>query len=107
MGSRIIQKLLKIATVEEVDIAIEELKDHLFEMIPDRYGNYVVQKMLKAGNYEQRKKLLSCLLSEEKVCKLKDLIKTKAGTHSLQALLDFLSDEDINKIYEEVINKNL
>ena len=107
MGSRIIQKLLNKATACEVDCAIGELRNYVFEMIPDRYGNYVVQKLFKVSNLEQRNVLLGSLLEEKRLPLLKELIKTKAGTHSLQSLLDFLSDEDISKIYTKMLEENL
>ena len=95
MGSRIIQKLLAKANESEVDATIQELKKNMFDMIPDRYGNYVVQKLFKISNFEQRNLLLASLLEEKRLPFLKELIKTKAGTHSLQSLLDFLQNSDI------------
>lgn len=62
-------------------------------MVPDRYGNYVVQKMFKIATQQQKQSMLSHLFPH-----LCGLLKTKAGTHSLQALLDFLTIESLLNI---------
>lgn len=49
MGSRIIQKLLTTASFEEVDQLIMELLPNIPEIVTDKYGNYVVQKIFKVA----------------------------------------------------------
>ena len=59
-------------------------------MILDRYGNYVFQKMFKIANDNQRKVCLKKLQPD-----IMDLLKSKEGTHSIQALIDNLDNEEI------------
>ena len=46
------------------------------------------------------------MLEAKKLPIWKGLIITKAGTHSLQFLIDLLPAEDINKIYSNVVENN-
>lgn len=50
MGSRILQKLLCKASSEEVDSFIHEIYQRINEVIVDKYGNYVIQKLFKISS---------------------------------------------------------
>lgn len=45
MGSRIIQKLLSKARQEEISKVFQELKPYFNQLVEDKYGNYVLQKI--------------------------------------------------------------
>lgn len=65
-----------------------ELKPIFKEMILDRYGNYVFQKIFKMATKLQKKKCLKSLQPY-----LIELLVSKEGTHCIQTLVDCLEAE--------------
>ena len=60
-GSRFIQQKLETATLEELNVALDEVLPRILTLITDVFGNYVVQKFLDHGALEHRLKLAGML----------------------------------------------
>ena len=95
MGSRILQKLLKKASFQEIKEMCEELKPEFPKMILDSYGNYVIQKIFSCSPSHFRSTLLGWLEKD-----LMKLLMTKTGTHTLQAIVQLLDVGSRQKVYE-------
>lgn len=102
MGSRILQKLLKKASPQEIKEMCEELKPEFPHMILDSYGNYVVQKIFACSPSHLRSNLLSWLEKD-----LIQLLMTKTGTHSLQAIVQLLDVASRQKVYELIAGQEM
>merc|ERR1712034_141775 len=65
-GSNVLEKCLQNATHEESKAIVEKVvenEEKLKNIISDKYGNYVVQKMLKTLPYEQRVEFSQILMN--------------------------------------------
>jgi DNA-directed RNA polymerase len=64
-GSNVLERCLQTADQEEskkILKSIVESQTQLQKIIKDKYGNYVIQKMLKILPYEQRNELTTILI---------------------------------------------
>ncbi|XP_031478866.1 putative pumilio homolog 8, chloroplastic [Nymphaea colorata] len=53
-GGRFLQSKCKYGSPEELQMIFMEIKDHVFELMCDGYGNYLVQALLEACDGRQR-----------------------------------------------------
>ncbi|KAF3794277.1 Pumilio-like protein 12 [Nymphaea thermarum] len=53
-GGRFLQSKCKYGSAEELQMIFMEIKDHVFELMCDGYGNYLVQALLEACDGRQR-----------------------------------------------------
>ena len=110
-GSKSIQKKIEEKSIEFTTKLYEQIKNNLFEIINDQYGNYVMQKFVEHCD----KKIISSMLKKLSYNLNPDNIFYKLeknylyeisinpyGTRALQKMLDNLSssmsEEDINII---------
>lgn len=56
-GSRFIQQKLKVASLEEKQMAFEQILPETFRLCTDVFGNYAIQKFFEYGTYQQQQAL--------------------------------------------------
>jgi len=89
-GCRFLQKQLEDDS-KNVGVILNELYDHLTELMTDPFGNYLFTKLVECCDQEQRNKLLLRILPE-----LSNSAFDMYGTQSMQKIMPFLSDEQID-----------
>ena len=69
-------------------------------MILDPYGNYVIQKIFACSSPNLRRSLLSWLEKD-----FIEILMSKTGTHTLQAIVQLLDAGNRQKIYDLIMGK--
>jgi hypothetical protein len=98
-GSRTVQRLLSMATPNEIDLLVEMMTGKLDRLAVDGYGNYVFQKLLQSCSLEHRIAALTSLINH-----LPSILQTKTGTHAMQSLLLTASCIDELELYLQGIS---
>lgn len=62
-GCRFLQNTMSLFAKEEVEMVFLEVLDHIFELMIDPFGNYVVQKLIEVCSEEQRTQIIFRLVS--------------------------------------------
>ena len=101
-GSKSIQKKIEEKSNDFISKLYEQIKNNIFEIINDQYGNYVIQKLAEFCD----KKILSSMLAKLSFNNEKNYLYETSinpyGTRGLQKILENLStsmtEEDINII---------
>ncbi|CAN6482465.1 unnamed protein product [Victoria cruziana] len=57
-GRQFLESKCKEGSPEELETIVSEIKDHLYELVFDAFGNYLVDSILDACNARQRKEIL-------------------------------------------------
>jgi len=92
-GCRFLQKKLDDKNANNTKIILNELFDHLAELMTDPFGNYLFSKLMEHCDSQQREKVI------EKI--LPDMMQTAFdmyGTQSLQKMMPFLTESQINSV---------
>jgi len=92
-GCRFLQKKLDEKNPDNTKIILNELFDHLVELMTDPFGNYLFSKLMEHCDVQQREKVI------EKI--LPDIMSTAFdmyGTQSLQKMIPCLSESQTNSI---------
>jgi len=82
VGSRYLQRQLRKAEPEFVNLVVRELLPSLPELMCDTYGNYLCQQLAQAAGHELRQQMLERLAPS-----IFRVASDRKGTHALQALL--------------------
>jgi len=95
-ASNVVEKAIIVSTPDERTPLLEAIVGHpldvnppLFTMMRDRYGNYIVQRLLELGHESQKKVLLRRLKDQVHVLK-----KFTYGKHIIQAMSEKALDPD-------------
>ncbi len=99
--SRQFQNFLNEANTKQVDLIIENLYLELPDLITHEYANYMVQKLFSVCNYTQRLKVMQRLHED-----IANIVRNKQGTHTIQALLKFFTNDEEYKLMCESIKEN-
>lgn len=94
-GCRFLQKKLDENNPLNTRIILNELQNHLVELMTDPFGNYLFSKLMEHCDSPQREQILQKILT--------DLLPTAFdmyGTQSMQKMMPFLTEGQI----EQVIN---
>lgn len=92
-GCRFLQKKLDDKNANNVKIILNELFDHLVELMTDPFGNYLFSKLMEHCDPPQREKVISKILPE-----LMTTAFDMYGTQSLQKMMPFLTESQINAV---------
>ena len=60
-GCRVIQRILEHCTVGQVQLIMEELREHTEHLVFDQYGNYVIQHVLEHGRADDKSLIIAQL----------------------------------------------
>ena len=88
-GCRYLQKKLEEGKEEYVDIILNEVAEHLLELMSDPFGNYLCQKLFMYAN-EQQRTLIATTVAHGIV----DVSMNMHGTRSVQKLIDCMVTPD-------------
>ncbi|KAF8410157.1 hypothetical protein HHK36_002679 [Tetracentron sinense] len=88
-GCRYLQKKLEEKKAEEIEMIFLEVKDHVCELMVDRFANYLVQKLVAVCNEDQNTELLLSVIRDESV--MITVCTDTHGTRAVQHLLTNLS----------------
>ena len=103
-GSKYIQKKIEEKSPEFLHKLYEQIKNNLFDIITDQYGNYVIQKFVDFCDKKQISVLLKQLSLNNKnnINTLYEISINNYGTRAIQKIFENLSDhmteEDIQII---------
>ena len=101
-GSKFIQKKIEEKSSDFLYKLYEQIKNNLFDIITDQYGNYVIQKFADNCDKKLLSKMLKKLSQNVNNKTLYEISTNNYGTRPLQKILDNLSSnlsqQDINII---------
>ena len=108
----ILQKMLKEASKDTLDIIIKEIKGTFSNIIKNKNGNYFFSDLFKSCDQNQR-----IIILKEMTLTLVDDCLDDFGTHSIQTLIEISSSEeeyklilspfdDCSKIFKVAVNSN-
>lgn len=92
-GCRFLQKKLDDKNSKNTQIILNELSEHLVELMIDPFGNYLFSKLMEHCNDDQKQMVVNKILP--------DLMTTAFdmyGTQSLQKMMPFLQESQINSV---------
>ncbi|KAF5736076.1 pumilio 12-like [Tripterygium wilfordii] len=88
-GCKILRKVIEGARDEnEIDMALEEIIEHLGELMVHQFGNYVVQNLVEVCNKNQLNRIVSKITETEH--QLVNICLDTHGTRTVQRLLRHL-----------------
>jgi len=82
-GSRLIQRKLEVASVEEKQHAFKSIFQNMSQLTVDVFGNYVIQKFFEHGSVDQRR-----ILAEQLIGQVLKLSLQMYGCRVVQKALD-------------------
>ncbi|PIN02045.1 Translational repressor Pumilio/PUF3 and related RNA-binding proteins (Puf superfamily) [Handroanthus impetiginosus] len=80
-GCRFLQKLFDEGTPLDVHIIFNEIIDHVIDLMTNRFGNYLMQKLLEVCNEEQRMHILRKVTEEPG-----ELVRISLNTHGTRVV---------------------
>ncbi|XP_049389721.1 uncharacterized protein LOC125854268 [Solanum stenotomum] len=86
LGCRYLQRIFDEGTSEDVQIIFNGVIHHIFELMKDPFGNYLVQKLLSVCNDEQRMQFV--LMVTKDLGELVKASRTTHGTRVVQKLIE-------------------
>ncbi|MCD7455939.1 hypothetical protein HAX54_030226 [Datura stramonium] len=86
LGCRYLQKIFDEGTSEDVQIIFNGIIHHIFELMKDPFGNYLVQKLLTVCSDEQRMQFV--LMVTKDPGELVKASRTTHGTRVVQKLIE-------------------
>jgi hypothetical protein len=102
VGSKYLQRLFLRGQAGVVDVILDELEPEIGQLMCDPYGNYLCSVTFQACSVQRRKRMLE---------RLKPRVPTiacdKRGTHSLQALIGFLSTAEEQELFMVAIKNHV
>lgn len=107
VGSRFLQKCLDAAGEAEFQQAAHELSPHASSLIVDAYGNYVVQRLLERSTPEQRRALVSAVLTPQALiplckgeygCRVVAKMLEVAARDQQEIIMQRLRQEDVKSL---------
>jgi hypothetical protein len=102
-GCRMIQKKLEEKKEEFLKGFFDKVKNNIFEIICDQFGNYVIQKFVESCNDKNIiKNLMICIKP-----KIYPISINCYGTRGFQRLIEFLSEESDYEIMKDFITNNV
>jgi hypothetical protein len=105
-GSKLIQKKIEEKSPEFLYKLYEQIKNNLFDIMTDQYGNYVIQKFVENCDKKILSNMLKKLSENTNSKTLYEICINSYGTRPLQKLLENLSynmtQHDINIILNMV-----
>ncbi|KAM3342552.1 putative pumilio 8, chloroplastic [Capsicum galapagoense] len=81
VGCRYLQRIFDEGTSEDVQIIFNSIIHHIFELMKDPFGNYLVQKLLTVCSEEQRMQFV-LMVTKDPV----ELVKTSRTTHGTRVV---------------------
>ncbi|KAI4299087.1 hypothetical protein L6164_032579 [Bauhinia variegata] len=87
-GCRYLQKVFDEGTPGEVQVIVNEIIDHVVELMINPFGNYLMQKLLEVCNEEQRMQIL--LMVTQEPGQLVRISLNTHGTRVVQKLIETL-----------------
>jgi len=94
-GCRFLQKKLDEKNTTNTNIILSELFDHLAELLTDPFGNYLFSKLMEHCDSSQREKIVKKIIPD-----IMTVAFDMYGTQSLQKMMPFLSEEQIDSVIE-------
>jgi len=94
-GCRFLQKKLDEKNPTNTNIILSELFDHLAELLTDPFGNYLFSKLMEHCDSSQREKIVKKIIPD-----IMSVAFDMYGTQSLQKMMPFLSEEQIDSVIE-------
>eukprot|EP01114_Cavostelium_apophysatum_P006424 TRINITY_DN1772_c0_g1_i2.p1 TRINITY_DN1772_c0_g1~~TRINITY_DN1772_c0_g1_i2.p1 ORF type:complete len:664 (-),score=198.13 TRINITY_DN1772_c0_g1_i2:87-2078(-) len=92
-GCRFLQKKLDEKNATNTNIILNELFDHLVELLTDPFGNYLFSKLMEHCDAAQRDRIVNKILSD-----LLTVAFDMYGTQSLQKMMPFLTEPQIDAV---------
>jgi uncharacterized membrane-anchored protein YjiN (DUF445 family) len=92
-GCRFLQKKLEEKSEQNSKIILNELFDHLVELMTDPFGNYLFSKLMENIDTNQREEVIKKILPE-----MMTIAFDMYGTQSLQKMMPFLNDSQLTPI---------
>jgi len=101
-GSRLLQKFFPRANQNEVEHVINEIEDHIDELMLDPYANYMFQTLAQSCSADQRFRLL-----QEIAPSMVRVACDRKGTHSLQAIVSLISRDVEEKLIRDALQGHI
>jgi len=101
-GSRLLQKFFPRANQNEVEHVINEIEDHIDELMLDPYANYMFQTLAQSCSADQRFRLL-----QEIAPSMVRVAGDRKGTHSLQAIVSLISRDVEEKLIRDALHGHI
>ncbi|PRP87418.1 hypothetical protein PROFUN_00629 [Planoprotostelium fungivorum] len=92
-GCRFLQKKLDENNPSHTNIILNELMDHLMELMTDPFGNYLFSKLMEHCSVQQREQIIRKIIN--------DLLPTAFdmyGTQSMQKMMPYLTEPQIDMV---------
>jgi hypothetical protein len=96
-GSKALQLKLENANIDERQLIVNKLLDHVAPLTNDMFGSYVIQQVLKVGSAEQKALVMSRLIGNVLQSSL-----NKYGNHVIQKALAAADDITRGKLISEL-----
>ena len=86
--------MISDGSLEKIQKIFDVINDHVVDLITDPFGHYLVPKLFKAGNEDQRMQILN-LITKERVNFLVFTISyNQLGTLSVQHIIQSLQADE-------------
>ncbi|TYH22812.1 hypothetical protein ES288_A04G159800v1 [Gossypium darwinii] len=82
----------EVLTRGEIDMIFMEVKDHLHELMVHRFANYLIQKLFKAINNEQRTQLLLLLIRSHQ--RFFQVCTNLYGSRTIQKFIEIINIQE-------------
>ncbi|KAK6939686.1 Pumilio RNA-binding repeat [Dillenia turbinata] len=86
---RVLQRKFENPSVEEVELVLAEVIDHVPELMQDPFGNYLVQKLIEICDEGQRTQILASLTEIQ--FRLVSICLNVHGTRAVQKMLEHVT----------------
>jgi len=97
-GCRFLQKKLEEQPdSQHVTLVFNEVFDHLVELMTDPYGQYLVPKLMKYCDRNQRQAIVTKIAP-----KINQFACHTYGIHGVQKILEFLTDDQVNSFIDVI-----
>ncbi|KAK2974511.1 hypothetical protein RJ640_018676 [Escallonia rubra] len=101
-GHLVLQKKVEEGKPEEIELIFSELKDHIGELMVDKFGNLLIQKFFELCNEEQMTQILISVTRDARI--LKNICHDTHGTRAMQKLIEHLTTQNQRSLVAAVLS---
>ena len=99
---RVVQKLIDVISINNIIIILDELVNEIKELITDKNGTFVIQKIINKLEGKQLSIIYEIIKDN-----LDIYLNDKNGSHIVEKILHKISENQRNKIIEEIYEKDI
>ncbi|KAL6961904.1 hypothetical protein U1Q18_041127 [Sarracenia purpurea var. burkii] len=103
-GYSFLKKKIDGGKREDIDMIFMGIKDYVRELMMDRYGNYLIQKIFAVCNEEQMTQMLLLVISDERF--FASICVDTHGTRAIQTMLNHLTTPEQISLLSSALSRN-